>query len=73
LTPEDDLLGTAQRRREAMHVNVNLTIEDLIILANTSKLDKGDLTLAIQRPILARITADPKGTKSEVLFFLDEV
>jgi hypothetical protein len=53
-------------------MQVNLTMKDLIVLANTSKLEKGDLTLTIQRPILIKVAADPKGTQSEVTFFLDE-
>jgi hypothetical protein len=53
-------------------MQVDLTMKDLIALAMTSKLEKDGLTLTINRPILTEIKDDTKGSKTEVLFFLDE-
>ena len=53
-------------------MQVDLTMNDLIALAMTSKLEKEGHTITIKRPVLTKITADPKGNKTEVLFFLDE-
>lgn len=53
-------------------MNINLTFKDLTLLAVHSRLEKDGITLAINRPVLTKVTSDPRGTKSEVLFFLDD-
>jgi hypothetical protein len=53
-------------------MKIDLTFQDLMKLAENESLEKDGVTLAISRPILPEVKADPKAKTGTVTFSLDE-
>jgi hypothetical protein len=53
-------------------MDISLTWQDLVKIANTGKVEKGDITVMIPRPMLPTITISPDGKTGSVLFTVDE-
>jgi hypothetical protein len=51
---------------------INLTLQDMISLAMNQKLEKDDVTLTPNRPILTSLKVSPRGDRAEITYFIDE-
>jgi hypothetical protein len=51
---------------------INLTLQDMISLAMNQKLEKDDVTLTLNRPILTSLKVSPRGDRAEITYFIDE-
>jgi hypothetical protein len=53
-------------------MDISLTWQDLVKLANTGKVEKGENNVIITRPMLPTITISPDGLSGSVQFTVDE-
>jgi hypothetical protein len=51
---------------------INLTLKDMILLATNRKLEKDEVTLTLNRPVLTSLKVSPKGDRAEITYFIDE-
>jgi hypothetical protein len=53
-------------------MTIDLTFGDLLKLGANNKLEKGVVTITISRPVLSKVSVDPKSETGTVTFFTDE-
>jgi len=53
-------------------MDISLTWQDLVKIANTGKVEKGEHTVIITRPMLPTIIISPDGLTGSVQFTIDD-